>query len=67
VHIVDASGVVIAQDDYPLPSQGYGCRLSLFSSLPQDAEYSIYVTVYNPQTLEPLPVEGVPDGRIKLR
>jgi hypothetical protein len=67
VHIVDASGIVIAQDDYPLPAQGYGCRLSLFSSLPPEAEYSIYVTVYNPQTLEPLPVQGLPDGRIKLR
>lgn len=67
VHVVDASGVVIAQDDYPLPAQGYGCRLSLFGDLSVRDEYSIYVTVYNPQTLEPLTIDGAPDGRIKLR
>ncbi len=67
VHIADASGVVIAQDDYPLPSQGYGCRLSLFSEPLPQGDYSVYVTVYDPQTLEPLPVDGARDGRIKLR
>jgi len=67
VHVVDASGVVIAQDDYPLPAQGYGCRLSVFNELPSSGDYSVYVTVYDPQTLEPLPVDGAPDGRIKLR
>jgi hypothetical protein len=67
VHIADASGVVIAQDDYPLPSQGYGCRLSLFSEPLPQGDYSVYVTVYDPQTLEPLPVDGAQDGRIKLR
>lgn len=67
VHVVATNGEVVAQDDYPLPSQGYGCRLSLFSNLAHEAEYSVYVTVYNPQTLEPLPLEGVPDGRLKLR
>lgn len=67
VHVVDASGTVIAQDDYPLPSQGYGCHLSLLSRPQDGGAYAVYVTVYNPQTLEPLPVEGAPEGRIKLR
>jgi hypothetical protein len=66
VHVVDANGVVIAQDDYPLPAQGYGCRLSVFTELLLEGEHSIYVTVYNPQTLEPLPADGVADGRIRL-
>lgn len=67
VHIVDSTGTVIAQDDYPLPVQGYGCRLSLFDGLSRQGEYAVYVSVYHPQTLEPLPVEGMPDGRIRLR
>lgn len=67
VHVVDSGGIVIAQDDYPVPAQGYGCRLSLFGELSAQSGYSVFVTVYDPQTLELLPVEGAQEGRIKLR
>ncbi len=66
VHLVDAQGVVVAQDDYPLPAESYGCHLSVLPADLPNGDYQFYVTVYDWQTLEPLPVEGYPDGRVPL-
>lgn len=66
VHLVNDQGVVVRQDDYPLPVDSYGCHLSVLTADLPDGYYRFYVSVYDWQSLETLPVVGYPDGRIPL-
>lgn len=66
VHVVNADGAVVAQDDYPLPTGGYGCRMSVLPAGLPNGQYDIYVSVYDWQTLVPLPVPDSADGRLRV-
>ncbi|NOG50297.1 MAG: hypothetical protein HND48_13380 [Chloroflexi bacterium] len=67
VHLVDAvTDRVVQQDDYALPTTGYGCHVSVFDVPQAEGTYRVMVSVYAWETGERLPVTGYADGRIPL-
>ncbi|MCC6564243.1 MAG: glycosyltransferase family 39 protein [Chloroflexi bacterium] len=67
VHLVDAAtDRVVQQDDYALPTTGYGCHVSVFDVPQAEGTYRVMVSVYAWETGERLPVTGYADGRIPL-
>jgi hypothetical protein len=56
LHVMDANGNLVAQDDYALPHESLNCHVSFISIADLAAgEYTVSAVVYNWQTLERLP------------